>query len=202
MRFQTLQTTAELQAFQALLHDVYVATLGWAFDPQNPSGLRVETTKEGQKLLRDNFESQGTVFGVLDGPRLVGGIRLLKPREGLLELEHYHRLPAPFTGQNLKKYEVNRMVVLPEYQQTTAAVLLLQGVAEFLTNRDCEVLFASLTEPEPAGLCTRLGFTPSESQKFKYSSRDLHPVRLHHLDCRIAGALETIVGMCERLRAA
>lgn len=194
-----LTDEAELRLVRRLLHDVYIHELGWVVPQPNPSGIQTSTDHAGNVEFRDRFESNAVVFGVFEEEDLIGTIRLMKPFEGKLELENYRKIPQKLIGNNPRKYEVNRMAIRKQWQNSVALVHLLRAVGEYLAHSDCEILFAALAEPEPANFCLKLGFLQSESDVFRYHSSEKSHVRLHHLDCRNRQSVERIISLCTRI---
>ena len=199
MKARKLIHESDLVLVRRLLHDVYIRDLGWKIAAQNPSGIVIEKDKEGFLCFRDAFERHSTVFGVFENDVLVGSIRLVRPVEGKLEVEQYRKLPSHLRSIPEKKLEANRMVIRSDRKSSPALVHLLHVVAEHLAQADCNLLFAALSEPEPATFCTKLGFTPSELDGFRYNSNDFAQVKLHHLDCTNKDVIEKIIGMCSRI---
>lgn len=194
-----LHAQEDIARMQNLLFDVYIQELGWKFDEKNPSGLRVARDPDRDAALVDNFDSFATFFGVYDRDLLIGGARLIPCINGKLEFEHYHSRPELLRNPGLKLMEINRLVIKPSHQASVAPVLLFKSVAEYLAAHPVDYLVAAVGEPEPAGLCIRLGFEPTERQSFRYSKNDPMPVRLHHLNCSKTAVMEKIITLCERL---
>jgi hypothetical protein len=78
-------------------------------------------------------------------------------------------------------------------QHQQALVLLLQALGAHLHTEECDVVFLAAAEPEPAGFLRRIGFSTTEPVLWRYGPKETPPVRLLHLDCRVSGALGSLM---------
>ncbi|RYZ89426.1 MAG: hypothetical protein EOP04_06860 [Proteobacteria bacterium] len=195
-----LVTPEEINDLKSLIYDVYIGEMQWVPRSDNPSGLR--NIKDGDRTyLDDNYSTESVWFGVFHDGALAGGIRAMKSREGKLEVEHYYDLPSHVTARRSQSVEVNRMAFKPQFRESMAPIVLFYNLALYLAKQKTEFVVTTASEPEPAGLCKKLGFKPTDDIAFKYSPADVNSVKTFVLDCRNEGALERLIALCEKIMA-
>jgi len=182
----------ELEKVYHFLYLTYVKEMKWSFDKNNPSGLRVEG-KDVKKLM-DDFQTYSTWFGLYLNNDIVGCVRILQPKNNLLELENY-------TSINLKKEnkrEINRLAFRQDVLNSPGPVILLKELFSFINETDTEWIFATLPSGNMLSLACNLGFEKYSDIKFKYSNNDLQSVNLIYLN-RSSNKFNQLIGVCNEI---
>jgi putative hemolysin len=152
------ETSAELCAAQRLRYRVFVTELGGETDPVS-AGLGVERDAFDRHfdhlILCDNTQPEGD--------HVIGVYRLLRSdmaanATGFYSADEF--CLDKIAGSGRKSLELGRSCVDARYRNGVAMYLLWQGLAEYVTTHEIEILFgvASFHGTDPAAIAHALSF--------------------------------------------
>jgi len=165
-----------LNQARSLLYHYYVEVCGWKIYKDNPSGIRIEKSKEGF-MLNDDYDEQSIWFLLYLKQHPIGCIRICgSGPQNILEMEKYanaqNRLKHIFSQRKqLNLVEFNREVVLPQYVCNESLLSLLEAPLIYCLQKNCSIL-TSCVFKEWYTIYTMLGFKRLTESQFKYHDTD------------------------------
>lgn len=150
---------AEIQASQRLRYRVFVEELGASVDPES-ARLGVE-----RDAFDPFFDHLLLIDNCHDDPddRIVGSYRLLRGEVAAKGPGYYSSSEfdlSPIVASGRRAVELGRSCVDARYRGSIAMLLLWNGVAEYVLERDIEILFgvASFPGTDPAPFAPALSY--------------------------------------------
>lgn len=171
----------------ALLYESYIKHSNWKFNPNNPSGIRVEQ-KNGRWLLVDRFTQLATWLGAFDGDKLIGCARLCgMDEDGKFEIERYPNslVIQSYLEQSRKNCrEMGKVAVSPDYKMASVLKQLYLAAFEYCQKNRYSV-YGGVGSPYIKTLLRRGGLYPKIEDAFKYEDTDDKPVSFYFIDYKL-----------------
>ena len=140
-RVKLAQTEDELRAAQRLRYDVFVAELGGAGD-------MVDHKARLERDAFDPFFDHLILYDdalIHDGAPTVVGVYRLLPQEGAAKIGRYYSEDeydlTPLRQSERRLLELGRSCLHADYRGGTAMYVLWQALADYVIERDIEILF-------------------------------------------------------------
>lgn len=178
-----LSTSELISEASALLYEIYIEQMQWAFQPDNPSKIRVENIN-GQNFLVDKFINNVIWFGAFYNFKMIGCARLCGIDNGYLEIEGYQS--SSVINQFLPKnknlcMEITRVAVSKDHLGKGVVNQLLFSAFEHCRQHKYSII-ACTYNGYLKSLLKKIKFPLRLEEAFKYESDDPMPVSFYFAD--------------------
>ncbi len=195
-----VQDTTTLDAVREFLYDIYINELQWEFNPKNPSGIRIETSKTNKMLVDDRDEQAVWVVAYYENT-IIGCVRACeRNQKGLFEVQAYN------TGKNLdflnqKQYpsliELTRGAVHPQFRSIGIFPILIKAAFDYCKNNKLSV-FTSPSLAKVINFYRSVGFPDVKDFTFKFEPQDPTEAQLFLANYE-KGEVHTVIDNLTRL---
>lgn len=165
-----------INAMRHLLYQVYIEEQKWDFSPENPSGIRIDSSNPHFKMLVDDRDYQAVWFGAYYQDKLVGcGRACGRNHKGQFEVQAYQ------TGKNFdgllsstvnpKLVELTRGAVSKEYRSIGILPMTLYFILDYCSKNNLSA-FAAPSLNKVISFYKSISFPSIPDFHFKFEPQD------------------------------
>jgi len=110
---------------------VYAQELNWLPATDNPSNWMVKEDEQGS-FFSDIYDIAAAWFGVFAGDELAAAGRFIEPLHNKLEVELYQEIPDFLKNEQVRRIEINRLMVRQKYNNSPELIVLLQTMYKYI----------------------------------------------------------------------
>ncbi len=165
------------------VYKVYTKEMNWLPAADNPSNWVVKEDEQG-RYFSDIYDTVSVWFGVFAIDDLVAAGRIVEPLHNKLEVELYQEIPDFLKNEQVRRIEINRLMVRQKYNNSPALIVLLQTMYKYIIAITIDFIVTGVPQAT-VDFAKNIGLKDFEPPlHFFYSKDDSNGATVMYRDCR------------------